>query len=195
MTDDPMLNAAQIHACLRTVGVDLPVLPDPMPRAAAMGMLLYCVESAVTFDTDRLDLEAVREGYFAGIRDTLRVANDGSEALGGVWSRLLQARVNRTLTDLVATRIGDDGEGCTVPPAVNHLLDATQALLSTSNPPADTSPHEQLQGVRNALRTARREVQAPGSRSRTGARCCGPSGSNPDETSGAPLRCEGLSES
>ncbi|WP_198359418.1 hypothetical protein [Streptomyces fildesensis] len=153
------MSTAQIHACLRTIGVELPV-PDPMPRAVALGMLLYCVESAATIDTDRLDLEAVREGYVAGISNTLRADGDGPEALGGVWSRLLQARVNRTLTDLAATQTDDDGDGYTVAPAVNHLLDAAQALLSTSNPPADLPPHQQLHGVRNALRTARREVQA-----------------------------------
>ncbi|QNA77617.1 hypothetical protein C8250_042885 [Streptomyces sp. So13.3] len=153
------MSTAQIHACLRTIGVELPV-PDPMPRAVALGMLLYCVESAVTIDTDRLDLEAVREGYVAGISNTLRADGDGSAALGGVWSRLLQARVNRTLTDLTATQSDDDGDGYTVAPAVNHLLAGAQALLSTSNPPAQLSPHQQLHGVRNSLRTARREVQA-----------------------------------
>ncbi|MCZ4102561.1 hypothetical protein C8250_042465 [Streptomyces sp. So13.3] len=45
-------------------------------------------------------------------------------------------------------------------PAINHLLDAAQALLSTSNPPPDLSSREQLHTVRDALRAARRQVQA-----------------------------------
>ncbi|MDJ0347155.1 hypothetical protein QMK19_38950 [Streptomyces sp. H10-C2] len=160
MSDDPLLSTAQLHACLRTIGVELPV-PDPMPRAVALGMLLYCVEGAATIDTDRLDLEAVREGYLAGIRNTLHADGDENpNALSGVWSRLLQARVNRTLTDLTATQTDDDGQGYTVAPAVNHLLDAAQTLLSTSNPPPHIPPQQQLHNVRNALRTARREVQA-----------------------------------
>ncbi|MCZ4103701.1 hypothetical protein [Streptomyces sp. H39-C1] len=52
MTEQPLPTTAQLHTCLRAIGVQLPV-PDPMPRALALGLLRFCVESAATADTGR----------------------------------------------------------------------------------------------------------------------------------------------
>ncbi|MFJ7209772.1 hypothetical protein ACIQWR_40365 [Streptomyces sp. NPDC098789] len=131
-----------------------------MPRSIALGVLLVLVEMTAAADTDRVDLEEVRHGYLSYLTGALRVAgvrpDDEEDALRHVWTQLLAARVNRSLTDLSATN-SDDMAG--VPPAVHHALSAAQTLLSSSAQPPGQDPESELMDMRAALRHARTELQ------------------------------------
>ncbi|MFJ7209803.1 hypothetical protein ACIQWR_40550 [Streptomyces sp. NPDC098789] len=83
--------------------------------------------------------------------------DDETDMLRRVWTQLLMARINRSLTDLAATTLHDVPGG--VPPAMYHALSAAQVLLSASAQPPGQGPEGELVDTRAALRQARAELQ------------------------------------
>ncbi|WP_434597948.1 hypothetical protein [Streptomyces sp. A5-4] len=172
MADRPPLSAARIHDCLSVLGVR-GTEAEGVPRVAALGILLFLVESEA-LATDRLDLEALREGYVLGI--------PAGPAAGAQWARLLQARVNRVLTDVAETRIPDFSDdrpaAASETPAVNHLLDAAQALMTSRSSDPDADPRAELRAARAALEHAHSQLQLAQRQideAREGLRTLGPS--------------------
>ncbi|MFJ9719961.1 hypothetical protein ACIRPQ_29215 [Streptomyces sp. NPDC101213] len=114
---EPMASAEQLNAAIGALGVGRGDGP-PMPRAQALGALLFCVEMLTMFDVDRLDAAEVRAGYLnmammagmaMGDEDQLpagsvvpfrEFTDDQHERAAFAFARMVEHRLNSTLLDL-----------------------------------------------------------------------------------------------
>lgn len=114
---EPLASADQLNAAIEALGIQKGDGPG-MPRAQALGALLYVVEMLQMFDVDRLDAAAVRAGYLnMALMSGMAVAGEeqlpagatipGAEFTRESWDaatfafgRMLEHRLNATLLDL-----------------------------------------------------------------------------------------------
>ncbi|MEU0770559.1 hypothetical protein [Streptomyces albogriseolus] len=114
---EPIVSAEQLHTAIEALGIKTGGGPD-MPRAQALGALLFLVEQLLMFDVDRIEAASVRSGY-VNMALMAGMAMDGEEQLtaGAVvpaaeftdenyesasfaFARLVEDRLSRTLLDL-----------------------------------------------------------------------------------------------
>ncbi len=114
---EPLASAEQLNAAIEALGIKKGDGPG-MPRAQALGALLYVVEMLHMFDVDRVDAAAVRAGYMnmalmAGMMVTdeeqlpagtlMPAAEFTRESWDGAtfaFGRMLEHLLNATLLDL-----------------------------------------------------------------------------------------------
>ena len=132
-----MITREQALACLEILGlVGTPPGPDEMPRAEALGHLLFLVEACALADTDRLDQEALGAGY-ATAANMVVTGSMGIEGDAGtlvtlqILSRTVEDRIRRTRLDLASLDTPMDAEGGWSPfHAISAVLDAVLTLLA-----------------------------------------------------------------
>jgi hypothetical protein len=113
----PLASAEQLNAAINALGIKSGDGP-PMPRAKALGALLFVVEMLTLFDVDRVDAAAVRSGYLnmalmagmvmggdeqlpAGmVVPAQEFTGENYEYASVAFGRMLQHRFNATLLDL-----------------------------------------------------------------------------------------------
>ncbi|MFJ2746201.1 hypothetical protein ACIO3O_41810 [Streptomyces sp. NPDC087440] len=160
---------AQVHGCLRVLGIPMSENVT-VPRTAGLGLLLYCVESALQDDADRLEAEEARDAYLLGIQLSLAHVlheDDVDAGIALVWATLLHARLDRLADDYTATRETDPdttgADGAADVPALVHLLAAARAALAMTaalpEPEDVQADPAALNSTRDALLTARRETR------------------------------------
>ena len=171
--DTHMITQEQAAACLQILGLDGPVpTPGELPRADAIGHLLFLVEAAVLADIDRLDQEALRAGYNSAaitvITGSMGIAGDAGTLYAlHLLARLAEDRLRRTrlsLTDL-DTPVGNEG-GWSLFPAVDAALDGMLALLDRKTPAFvfDGSSPDEVQSMRDAIEFAETSLRTSLSR-------------------------------
>lgn len=162
----PVLRTDQIYGCLRALGMPE---PEVMPRAAALGVLLMWAESSAA-GADRLDQEALREGYMLSLHGALKLPADCQDTpdqpcpATAPWMSLLRSRVTRTLLDMDATRPAEDASGPVPAPPAHHLLLAAKIALDIevddgSEELTVVAARERLRAVATALETAHQQIE------------------------------------
>lgn len=111
-----MATADQLNAAIEALGIATGDGPK-MPRAQALGALLFCVEQLTMFDVDRTDAAEVRSGYvnmalmaglaMEGERLPAGAVMPGREFTEDMWlsasfaiARMTEHRLNMTLLDM-----------------------------------------------------------------------------------------------
>ncbi|WP_327072032.1 hypothetical protein [Kitasatospora sp. NBC_01302] len=111
----PLASAEELHEAITALGIKTGGVP--MPRARALGALLFCVEMLHMFDVDRLDAAEVRAGYvnmalMAGMTMAGEEMTAGAvvpareftadlyEEASFAFGRMIEHRLNSTLLDL-----------------------------------------------------------------------------------------------
>ncbi|WP_155553655.1 hypothetical protein [Streptomyces sp. E1N211] len=126
---EPMATAEQLNNAIAALGIKMGDGPQ-MPRAMALGALLFCVEQLAMFDVDRVDTAQVRAGYvnmalmagmaMEGEQMPAGTVMPGREVTPELWeaasfaiARVIEHRLNSTLLDM------EEMEGPKEPDAFN----------------------------------------------------------------------------
>ncbi|MBV8932398.1 MAG: hypothetical protein JO362_22180 [Streptomycetaceae bacterium] len=133
---EPLASAEQLNQAISALGIDGGDGP-PMPRAKALGVLLFCVEMLCMFDGDRLDAAEIRAGYLnmalmagmvisdeqmpAGtVFPACEVTAELYDEVSFVFGRMIEHRLTSTLLDLEEM----------APPAEPGVISIGQPLVS-----------------------------------------------------------------
>ncbi|KOU43186.1 hypothetical protein [Streptomyces sp. WM6378] len=143
--------------------------PEVLPRAAALGVLLFWAESSAAA-ADRVEVEEMREAFVLAMDATLGVDPFSDEAAAEtvpssvLWPYLLRSRITRTLVDVDATRLDDAADGVLPATVLQHMLTGAQTILTMAAPdtgePSREQMGEKLHAVRDVLRTVDGELKA-----------------------------------
>jgi hypothetical protein len=162
-TGKVMITREQALACLEILGlVGPPPSPDEMSRAESLGHLLFLVEASVMADTDRLDQEAVRDGYATAatmvVTGSMGIEGDtGTLITLQILAHTVADRIRRTRLDLDVLDAPVEAEGGWSPcHAIGAALDSVLSLLDRPAPPFvfDGSEQAELRAMRAAIETA-----------------------------------------
>jgi hypothetical protein len=174
MTDDPrgrtdgrepMASVEQLNAAIEALGVkrgDGPL----MPRAQALGALLFLAEQLRMFDTDRVDVSAVRSGYvnmalmagmmMEGEQMPAGAVVPGREFTDELWEaatfafgRLIEDRLKSTLLDLEEMMTPGPPGSVNIASPLLEWLRAICALAPFVNV-ADVAPADVLKAAKAA---------------------------------------------
>jgi hypothetical protein len=165
----PMITQEQAVACLQILGIEAHApTPDKLPRAQALGHLLFLIEASTLADVDRLDQESLRVGYAAAanmvVTGSMGIEGDADTLITlHLLGRLVEDRLRRTRLDLadLDTPV-EDGTGWSPTAAIDAMLNSMLALVGHGVPPFvfDGSSQVEVEAMRNAIKTAEVGIHA-----------------------------------